>query len=251
MTAIFGIISGFALILAAMAMGGPAAAFVNGTGILIVIFGTCAVTAISFTSEELAELPAALHTLLFGARDEPAQAAIRSLELAERARRDGLIKLPGAINASHAPALAKALSLLADGTEIADIERMMERETVASAARYRGTVEILRRAGEVAPAMGLIGTLIGLVQLLGTLDDPAAIGPAMAVALLTTFYGAVLAHMVFLPLAARADRRREAEYLLGSLYSLTAVSIGRQENPRRLEMALNALLPPNKQVQYF
>ena len=99
--------------------------------------------------------------------------------------------------------------------------------------------------------MGLIGTLLGLVQLLGQLSNPAAIGPAMAVALLTTFYGAILAHMVFLPLAAKADRSREAEQLINSVYSLGASSIGRKENPRRLEVALNALLPPNKQVQYF
>ena len=123
--------------------------------------------------------------------------------------------------------------------------------TWAAATRHRCTADILRRAGEVAPAMGLIGTLLGLVQLLGRLSDPSAIGPAMAVALLTTFYGAILAHMVFLPFAAKADRSRETEQLVNSVYTLGASSIGRKENPRRLEVALNALLPPNKQVQYF
>ena len=99
--------------------------------------------------------------------------------------------------------------------------------------------------------MGLIGTLIGLVQMLGNLKDPSTIGPAMAVALLTTFYGAVLANMVFLPLASKLERNSVEEMLIYNLYTMGATSIGRQENPRRLEMLLNSVLPPAKRVQYF
>ena len=99
--------------------------------------------------------------------------------------------------------------------------------------------------------MGLIGTLVGLVQMLGGLDNPSTIGPAMAVALLTTFYGAVLAYMVFNPLAAKLERRAEHERLLGTLYLMGVTSIARKENPRRLEMALNTALPPAIRVRNF
>jgi chemotaxis protein MotA len=99
--------------------------------------------------------------------------------------------------------------------------------------------------------MGLIGTLIGLVQMLGNLHDPSAIGPSMAVALLTTFYGAVLANLVFSPLAAKLERNASDEALVNQLYLLAALSIGRQENPRRLEILLNSVLPPAQRVQYF
>jgi len=99
--------------------------------------------------------------------------------------------------------------------------------------------------------MGLIGTLIGLVQMLGNLDDPSTIGPAMAVALLTTFYGAVLANMVFSPMASKLERNSTEEAMVNTVYMMGAASIGRQENPRRLEMLLNSILPPSKRVQYF
>ena len=112
-------------------------------------------------------------------------------------------------------------------------------------------LRILRRAGEVAPAMGLIGTLVGLVQMLGQLEDPSSIGPAMAVALLTTFYGAILANMFFLPLATKLERNAGVEAQVKQIYALGAASIARQENPRRLEVALNATLPPTERVRFF
>ena len=99
--------------------------------------------------------------------------------------------------------------------------------------------------------MGLIGTLVGLVQMLGNLDDPSSIGPAMAVALLTTFYGAILATMVFNPLASKLERNSDAEAMVNQIYAIGATSISRQENPRRLEMMLNTILPPVKRVNYF
>jgi chemotaxis protein MotA len=127
----------------------------------------------------------------------------------------------------------------------------MRRDLQATLQRHAKGAGVLRKAAEYAPAMGLIGTLIGLVQMLGNLDDPSAIGPAMAVALLTTFYGAVLANMLLSPLAAKLERNSEDEALLNLVYLTAAVSMGRQENPRRLEMLLNSILPPAKRVHYF
>ena len=102
-----------------------------------------------------------------------------------------------------------------------------------------------------AVQLGLIGTLLGLVQMLGNLSDPASIGPSMALALLTTFYGAVLANMVFLPLASKLERNSEAEALLDTIYLTAALSIARQDNPRKLEIELNAILPPGERVRIF
>ena len=99
--------------------------------------------------------------------------------------------------------------------------------------------------------MGLIGTLIGLVQMLGNLDDPSKIGPAMAVALLTTMYGAILANMVFGPLAAKLERNSGEEISLRRIYTLAVLSIVRQENPRQLELMLNTVLPPAKRISVF
>ncbi|MBT5809419.1 MAG: flagellar motor protein MotA, partial [Rhodospirillaceae bacterium] len=101
------------------------------------------------------------------------------------------------------------------------------------------------------PAMGLIGTLVGLVQMLGSLSDPSTIGPKMALALLTTFYGAVLSNLVFTPLASKLERNSSDEILINHLHAMAAASIGRQENPRRLEMLLNTILPPGKRIEFF
>jgi chemotaxis protein MotA len=117
--------------------------------------------------------------------------------------------------------------------------------------RHAKSTSVLRKMAEFAPAMGLIGTLIGLVQMLSSLSDPSTIGPAMAIALLTTFYGALLANFVFLPLAAKLERNSQEEVLVNNVYLMGAASIGRQENPRRLEMLLNSVLPPSKRVRYF
>ena len=147
--------------------------------------------------------------------------------------------------------LWKGLSLVVDGTPSEEVEAIMRKDMNATIGRHQKGANILRKAGDVAPAMGLIGTLIGLVQMLGNLDDPSSIGPSMAVALLTTFYGAVLANMVFMPLAGKLERNSNDEELLNSVYMVGAVSIGRQENPRRLEMLINSILPPSKRVSYF
>jgi chemotaxis protein MotA len=174
------------------------------------------------------------------------------IALADRARQRGSLDLQNVIEQlRHDRFLYKAVQLVVDGTPGDEIERMLGREVEATLQRHQRSAGILRRAGEVAPAMGLIGTLVGLVQMLGNLQDPSAIGPAMAVALLTTFYGAILANMVFLPLANKLDRNSGLEAQVKQLVSLGAASIGRQENPRRLETLLNTILAPGDRVRYF
>ena len=140
---------------------------------------------------------------------------------------------------------------MVDGLPAEEVERILTQDNQATFERHLRSAGVLRRAGEVAPAMGLIGTLIGLVQMLGNLDDPSSIGPAMAVALLTTFYGAVLANMVFTPLATKLERNAQVESVVRQIYTIGAASISRQENPRRLEMMLNTILAPRQRVTYF
>ena len=141
--------------------------------------------------------------------------------------------------------------MVVDGSNGDEIEKVLKEKINAIANRHGKSVSVIRKLAEVSPAMGLIGTLVGLVQMLGNLDDPSTIGPSMAVALLTTFYGAVLSNMVFSPLATKLERNSAEEALLNTIYITGVTSIGRQENPRRLEMLLNTLLPPAQRVQVF
>jgi len=216
------------------------------------VLGTFAVTSVSYSVPEVIQAQPVMLRTLFHAGHHPNDAAMRMLQLAERARRRGILQLQSELYGLRAePFLHRAMTMLVDGIAIDEIERNLTFETHAMMQRHVRSTGILRRAAEVSPAMGLIGTLVGLVQMLGALNDPQRIGPAMAVALLTTFYGAVLANVVFLPLASKLERNSATELLINQIYILGALSVGRQENPRRLELVLNTILPASQRVKYF
>ncbi|NVJ96561.1 MAG: MotA/TolQ/ExbB proton channel family protein [Alphaproteobacteria bacterium] len=253
MSTILGMLTAFLLVLGAIWLGGSPWAFINIQGVLIVVLGTFAVTAISFRLQEMATLPVNIWTLLRHGQRDPTEEAIKVMKIAVEARKHNDVLLLERLlpRLKDTPFLMKAIQLVVDGAESEEIEQILRREASTASARHMRSVDFLRRAGDVAPAMGLIGTLIGLVRMLGALDNPATIGPAMAVALLTTFYGAVMAHLVFIPLAAKTEHCTEEESLVNNLYSMGATSIRRKENPRRLEMLLNTVLPPAKRITYF
>ncbi len=249
---LFGVSGAFLVIGTAMVLGGSPGSFVDLPAILIVVGGTFLVTTVSFTLAEVVHAQRVMLRAVVYHAESPRNAALRVLYLADIARQNGPLALEEDLNASHhSRFLAQAISLVIDGFPAEEIEHILGRERHATSERHIRSAGVLRRAGEVAPAMGLIGTLVGLVQMLGNLQDPAAIGPAMAVALLTTFYGAVLANMVFHPLATKLERNSEVEAMVNQIFAIGAASISRQENPRRLEMTINAILSPVQRVSYF
>jgi len=249
---IIGLVAGLGLVALAIMVGGDASAFFNGRALLIVLGGTVAVTLVSFRASEVWEaVRAAGRTLT--ARPADARVSIEKLlKFAEFARKNGVHSLePRMKEIRGNPFLVRALSLVIDGTAPEEIERLMEAERAATKNRAAKSSAVLRRASEIAPAMGLIGTLVGLVQMLAHLDDPAKIGPAMAVALITTFYGAVLGSMVLAPLAAKLDRLAQEQNIHLAVFAASATAISRKENPRRLQSLVNAMLPPSEQVNVY
>ncbi|HYH38769.1 MAG TPA: MotA/TolQ/ExbB proton channel family protein [Azospirillum sp.] len=240
------------VILVAMAAGGSLRAFLDPPSLLIVLGGTLAVTTASYSLGDVAAAWGNAGRILVQTSYDPRAVARQVMLLAEAARRAGPEMLKSMLpELKGEPFLHRCVSLITEGPPADDVERMLTAEVEAFAAARAKSAAVLRRASEVAPAMGLIGTLVGLVQMLGGLSDPSTIGPAMALALLTTFYGAVLGNVVLAPLAAKLERNAEDEALVKTLYTIGAVSIARQENPRRLEMLLNTLLPPGRRLQYF
>ncbi len=249
---LLGIGGAFAMIAGAMMLSGQAAAFLDVPSILIVVGGTFLVTTVSFSLAEIGQAQGLMLRAAVYHAESPVNAVMQALYLADLARKRGRLALQNVTDSLHyAPFLYRAINMVVDGLPADEVERVMTREREVTYERHLRSAGVLRRAGEVAPAMGLIGTLIGLVQMLGSLDDPSAIGPAMAVALLTTFYGAVLANMVFTPLANKLERNAQIEATVCQIYTIGAASISRQENPRRLEMMLNTLLPPAERMAYF
>lgn len=249
---VIGLVSGFGLLAMAILMGGMAGAFLDAPALLIVFGGTFAVTAMSFSLNELLRTPLVTLKAMFYSPLDAGLAASQILELAELARSKGALALQSVQpRLASLPFLHQGITMVVDGSTGDEIEKVLNHQVNAIAARHAKAAGVLRKAAEVSPAMGLIGTLIGLVQMLGQLDDPSSIGPSMAVALLTTFYGAVLSNMVFSPLAAKLERNSDEEALLNTIFLTGVTSIGRKENPRRLEMLVNTLLPPAQRVQFF
>lgn len=252
LTTIFGLVLTFALISIAIFIGQSDANFFNIPSFLIVILGTMTVTSISYSWEEFSNAGKVIGNSLFKKRMRPSVAARQLMDVATLAKQKGLLSLAGLENElKKDPDLYKAVQIVTDGYSAPDIERVLAQDLDSLVERHRRSASILRRGAEISPAMGLIGTLIGLVQMLANLQDPESIGPAMAVALLTTFYGAILGTAVLSPMAAKLEGNSNQEAMLKTLIMITMSSIARQDNPRRLEMLLNSELPPSERIKYF
>ena len=242
----------FGVIGAAILSSQSDANFLNLPSILIVVCGTIFVTMMCFSLEEMISAGKIIGQSFMRTKYEPDVMARQLMDITMVARKSGLLALGGIEDeVKKDKLLQQAVQLATDGYTGDDIERILSQEMDSVVERHRRSASIAKRASEVAPAMGLIGTLVGLVQMLADLQNPESIGPAMAVALLTTFYGAILGTVVMAPIAAKLERNSNDEAMIRSLILTAMGSIARQENPRRLEMLLNAELPPSKQIKYF
>ncbi len=249
---ILGLIFAFGLIAGAIFMGSSNANFFNVPSLMIVLFGTMAATAVSYTPEELKYVGSLIGQSSLQRLWNPSALASNLVSLSVIAKKKGVLALSnydGELQKNIF--LHRSFQMVIDGFNADDVEFLLAQELEAGLERHKRSASVTRRASEVAPAMGLIGTLVGLVQMLADLENPETIGPAMAVALLTTFYGAILGTIVMAPLAVKLEKRSNDEALIKNLIKITAVSIARQENPRKLEMLLNSELPPAKRIRYF
>lgn len=252
LSTIIGLVLTFTLITIAILIGKSDANFFNLPSFLIVILGTMAVTSISYSWTEFKNAGNIIANSFFQQKQSTSVMARQLLDIAVHAKQKGLLSIAKAESElKKDPHLFKAAQIVTDGYAAPDIERILAQDLDALVERHRRSASILRRGAEISPAMGLIGTLIGLVQMLANLQDPETIGPAMAVALLTTFYGAILGTAVLSPMAAKLERNSNEEAMIRTLIMITMSSIARQDNPRRLEMLLNSELPPSEQIKYF
>jgi len=249
---IFGIVFAFGLIIGAIAMGQSDANFLNVPALMIVLFGTMAATSISHTPRELMSAGHVLSRSLVRPVRDISKLSKGLLDIAVVARKRGLLSLTKFDEeTSKEPFLQQGLRMVVDGQKTEYLERVLRHEMDAQLERHLRSAGIMRRGSEIAPAMGLIGTLVGLVQMLADLENPETIGPAMAVALLTTFYGAILGTVVLAPLASKLEKNSADEMLSKTLMLKATLSIAAQENPRNLEMLINTELPPSERIEYF
>ncbi len=249
---LFGLIGGIMLIGAAIAMSGSSRSFFNFPSILIVFGGTFAATLMCYSFKEFRTTSRSVITTFIRKRKSAKDVAMLVLSMSEVSRNQGLLPLERyATEFKNDPLFGKALRLLVDNAPAETTSRVLSEQLQTIAIEQRKSVEFLRKSAEFAPAMGLIGTLIGLIQMLSKLHDPSNIGPSMAVALLTTFYGAILANFIFSPLASKLEKNATEDFLNNRLFALGAEAILKKMNPRDVEVLLNSTLAAEDKITYF
>ncbi|WP_045215277.1 motility protein A [Desulfonatronovibrio magnus] len=240
----FGIIVGFSLVIGAIIIGGAVDTFVNIPGMMIVMGGTMAATTINFPVNQINKaFRAAFY--IFSKRSVNSNDVVNTMvRIADISRRDGLLALEN-IKTENA-VLKKACQLIADNTDPMMIAETLRIEITSLRNRHAIIQDVFKKMATFSPSFGMIGTLIGLVQMLTRLDDPATIGPAMAVAILTTFYGALLATLLFLPIAGKLKSRTQQETLHLEIIFQGAQSILENNNPRIVYEKLSSFVPPSE-----
>ncbi len=241
---ILGVVTGFSLMFAAIAMGGGIDWFINIPSVMIVFGGTIGVTLINYPLGSVLKVMSVLKNAIFHKEEPPTELIKNLVEFSRVARREGILALQSLTKQVDDDFLVKGINLAIDGLEPQVIGDIMDIEIEQLENRHKFGAEVFSTMGTFAPAMGMMGTLIGLVQMLMQMDDPSKIGPAMAVALLTTFYGVVLANLVCLPIAGKLKTRSSQEMLLKNLMTEGIKAIQSGDNPRIVEQKLLAFIEP-------
>ncbi|ATU98876.1 MULTISPECIES: flagellar motor protein PomA [Aeromonas] len=244
---LIGIVLGFGVVGYAMVLGGGVGMFVDVPSILITFMGSIFVGMMKFNIGQffLAFKVAGKAFMYKG--DKLDDLILKSVELADAARKGGFL----ALEAAEIPNtfMKKGIDMLVDGHDADVVRSVMEKDIDLTEERHTNAIKVFRALGDLGPAMGMIGTLVGLVAMLSNMSDPKSIGPAMAVALLTTLYGAILANMFAIPIADKLDLRNSEERLSRSLILDAIMGIQDGQNPRVIESLLKNYLHQSKREQ--
>jgi len=248
-----GITLGFIMIIFAIVSSGnlsSLASFFDVASIFIVLGGVIASMLITFKFEQIKLTGRVLKESFNKTEDRLPELIQLFIRLAERARREGILALENELEEVEDPFIKKGILLAVDGIEPEVITDILNAEITAIEERhYKGRV-LLEKAGEYAPSWGMIGTLVGLILMLNQLSDPATLGPAMAVALITTLYGTVLANLVFLPMASKLEAKTEDEVFLKQIIIEGIIGVQSGQNPRILEEKLSAFISSDDKAKY-
>lgn len=239
---VIGLVSGSVCVLIAILIGGSGAIFINLPGLLIVVGGTLATCFIKFSMRDVINTIKVVMKAFLVKLDAPDEIISRLVNFSKVAKKEGLIALENQDSGDGFS--AKAIRYLSDGLDEGLIQDMLNKDIRLTVERHRTGQNIFKGMGSSAPAFGMIGTLIGLVQMLASMSDPASIGPAMAVALLTTLYGALVANLICLPIADKLALRSQQEEETRHIIREGAIGIAQGISPMVLEESLKIYLAP-------
>lgn len=242
--AISGIVLALAAIVVAVLLDGNSfAPLLSGSAFVLVILGTAGVTASGTRLDDLKRVPFALRAAVKDDDPDLDGWISQVARLADVQRRDGLLALEDEAGKVDDPFIVRGLQMLVDGQDGEQIRQVLDLDIDALAARHQAVSDVFRRAGGYAPTIGMIGTVIGLVNMLGQLEDPEQLGLGLALALLTTLYGVTLANLVLMPLADKLEKRTEQEVTFRQLMMDALLAMQAGINPRHLVDRLESSLP--------
>jgi len=248
---IVGFVTAFGLVLMAIQLGGSLSSFIDAVSALIVVGGTIGATLINYPlSDVIKSISIGLKTFV-SKRTSAKEMIGQMIEFAQVVRKEGILALENRIEDVEDPFLVRALQMALDGQEPSVIEDILFTEVDKLSDRHAFGAEIFSTMAGFAPAFGMIGTLVGLVLMLQNMSDPSTIGPSMSVALITTFYGALLANAVFLPMAGKLKTISKQELLSREIIIAGVQSLIAGENPRIMEQRLMGYLPPKERTSSF
>jgi len=244
-TTILGIVLGTGFIVWSILLGGELIWYWDAPSVVVVAGGMFAGFLVAYPLKEVLNLGKVMSKTIKNNEYDVDQIITKIIELANVARREGLLALEEAVSEIKDDFLQKGVMLIVDGTDPELVKNILETEIENISERHGKGKSMLDLFGSLGPAFGMIGTLIGLVAMLQNLSDPNSIGPAMAIALITTFYGSILANLIFIPMAAKLALKSNEEILIRNVMIEGLLSIQAGENPRIIEEKLKVFLPPS------
>ncbi len=250
-TTILGLVAGIFILGMALSSGGNIGAFVNPASMLITFGGAFCAAIIATPLSRLKTIVGVTRKTFFHRPADTMSLIGRLVRFGEIARRDGILALEGALADDDDAFLVKGIQMAVDGSDPEFINKTMSTEIEALEDRHINGRKMFEALATYAPAFGMIGTLIGLIMMLQNLQDPSTVGPGMAVALLTTFYGALSANLIFMPIADKLAARSKEELLVKEIVMQGVMSIQSGDNPRVVEQKLKIFLAPRFREHEF
>jgi len=223
--------------------------FGDAPSLILVAGGSTFITLLSCRMDRVLAFFKIAKNAFFNRPTRPAETVTQLVQLADVARREGILSLQNTISELKDPFLSNGLQLVVDGTDAETIQQVLDMDIDAIGQRHDEGKAVLDIMGKYAPAFGMIGTLVGLVVMLKNMDDPKKIGPGMAIALLTTMYGAIIANVFCLPLADKLTAKHEEEMLNLEIAKAGILGLQAGDNPRILEMKLSVFLSPRQREE--
>ena len=243
---VVGVVLAFGLIVWSILLGGSLSGFIDMPSVAVVIGGTIGALLINFPLPKFLSMINLFKKTFLFSLEEPDVVISKMVGYAERARREGMLALEEDSENETDEFLRKGLRLAVDGTDPQLLEKILETDVEQIESRHSEGAKILSTGGTFAPAFGMIGTLIGLVNMLSSLEDPTQIGAGMATALITTFYGAVVANALFLPLSGKLETRSKEEMVIKNMIIEGIMAIQSGDSPRIVEEKLKSFLSPTE-----